>query len=90
MARPNGLPFSCRKRAAETCQKAFDLARAAVGWNGGLGWLASNAGLHQWHARTARHDERSAEPHTAHDHAGTTDIKKRSHGSTTGGLYERV
>jgi hypothetical protein len=34
---PNGLPFSCRERAAETCQKANDLAREAVGCNGGLG-----------------------------------------------------
>ncbi len=34
---PNGLPFSCRKRAAETCQNANDLVRAAVGCNGGLG-----------------------------------------------------
>src|SRR6266540_6293264 len=34
---PNGLPFSCRERAADHLQKANDLARAAVGWNGGLG-----------------------------------------------------
>jgi hypothetical protein len=34
---PNGLPFSCRKRTATTCQKPNDLVRAAVGWNGGLG-----------------------------------------------------
>jgi hypothetical protein len=42
---PNGLPFSHRKRTARECQKAFDLAREAVGWNGGLGGLATNAGL---------------------------------------------
>jgi hypothetical protein len=33
MVLPNGLPFSCRERAAETCQKANDLAREAVSWN---------------------------------------------------------
>jgi len=33
MEPPNGLPFSCRERAAETYQKANDLARAAVGCN---------------------------------------------------------
>jgi hypothetical protein len=37
---PNGLPFSCRERAAETRQKPNDLAREAVGCNGGLGGLA--------------------------------------------------
>jgi len=31
------LPFSCRERAEEMCQKATDLVREAVGWNGGLG-----------------------------------------------------
>jgi hypothetical protein len=31
------LPFSCRKRAADHFQKANDLAREAVGCNGGLG-----------------------------------------------------
>jgi hypothetical protein len=35
--RPNGLAFSCRERAAETCQKANDLAREAVSCNAGLG-----------------------------------------------------
>jgi hypothetical protein len=37
----NELPFSCRERAAETRQKATDLAREAVGWNtvlDGEGW----------------------------------------------------
>jgi hypothetical protein len=34
---PNGLLFSCREHAAKTCQKANDLAREAVGCNGGLG-----------------------------------------------------
>jgi hypothetical protein len=33
---PNGLPFSCRERVAQICQKANDLAREAVGCNGGL------------------------------------------------------
>jgi hypothetical protein len=31
------LPFSRRERAAKTCQNATDLAREAVGCNGGLG-----------------------------------------------------
>ena len=34
---PNGLPFSCRKRTVTAYQKANDLAREAVGCNGGLG-----------------------------------------------------
>jgi hypothetical protein len=34
---PNGLPFSCRERAVYHLQKANDLAREAVGCNGGLG-----------------------------------------------------
>jgi len=38
----NGLPFSRRKRCTD-CQKANDLVRAAVGWNGGLG--RESAGL---------------------------------------------
>jgi hypothetical protein len=42
---PNGLPFSCRKRATEMCQKRPDLAREAVGWNGGLGGLVTDARL---------------------------------------------
>jgi hypothetical protein len=33
MKPPNGLPFSCRERTADTCQKANDLAREAVGCN---------------------------------------------------------
>jgi hypothetical protein len=37
---PNGLPFSCRERTAETCQKPTDLGREAVGWNGVFGRLA--------------------------------------------------
>jgi hypothetical protein len=32
----NGLPFSCRERAAKTCQKSTDLAREAVGYSGVL------------------------------------------------------
>jgi hypothetical protein len=36
MARANGLPFSCRKRAATACQKVNDLAREAVSCNGVL------------------------------------------------------
>jgi hypothetical protein len=42
---PNGLPFSCRKRAATACQNTNDLVRAAVGWNGGLGGLVTDARL---------------------------------------------
>jgi hypothetical protein len=34
--RPNGLPFSCRKRW-NNLQKANDLVREAVGWNGVFG-----------------------------------------------------
>jgi hypothetical protein len=34
------LPFSCRKRAERSRQKAFDLARAAVGWSGVFGGIA--------------------------------------------------
>jgi hypothetical protein len=30
------LPFSRRKRTATSCQNGNDLAREAVGWNGGL------------------------------------------------------
>jgi hypothetical protein len=41
---PNGLPFSCRERCTDG-QKANDLAREAVGWNGGLGVLVNGAGL---------------------------------------------
>jgi hypothetical protein len=37
---PNGLPFSRRKRIAATCQNVNDLAREAVGCNGGLGRTA--------------------------------------------------
>jgi hypothetical protein len=37
------LPFSCRKRTATDFQNADDLAREAVGWNGGLGALACDA-----------------------------------------------
>jgi hypothetical protein len=38
----NGLPFSRHKRTSKDhIQKAFDLARAAVGWNGRLGRDAS-------------------------------------------------
>jgi hypothetical protein len=33
---PNGLPFSRRERTADALQKANDLAREAVGWNGVL------------------------------------------------------
>jgi hypothetical protein len=38
---PNGLPFSCRKRAADHLQKPNDLAREAVSCNGGLGRFES-------------------------------------------------
>jgi hypothetical protein len=31
---PNGMPFSCRERAATGCQNTNDLAREAVGCNG--------------------------------------------------------
>jgi hypothetical protein len=34
---PNGLPFSCRERIWQCFQKSHNLAREAVGWNGGLG-----------------------------------------------------
>jgi hypothetical protein len=34
--RPNGLAFSCRKRAAAECVKPNDLAREAVSCNAGL------------------------------------------------------
>src|SRR3954470_5099294 len=34
---PNGLPFSCRERAASQLQKSEDLAREAVGCNGVFG-----------------------------------------------------
>jgi hypothetical protein len=30
----NGLPFSCRERAAATCQKATDLVREVVSYSG--------------------------------------------------------
>jgi hypothetical protein len=33
------LPFSCRKRATNNRQKPNDLAREAVGCNGGLGGM---------------------------------------------------
>jgi hypothetical protein len=36
---PNGLPFSCGKRATTSLQKANDLAREAVGCNGVFGRL---------------------------------------------------
>jgi hypothetical protein len=39
------LPFSCRKRAADHLQKTTDLGREAVGCNGGLGGLVTDAGL---------------------------------------------
>jgi hypothetical protein len=39
------MPFSCRKRATASVSKANDLAREAVSWNGGLGELATDAGL---------------------------------------------
>jgi hypothetical protein len=45
---PNGLPFSRRKRTAETYQKANDLGREAVGWNGGLGGCIVAVG--RWYA----------------------------------------
>jgi hypothetical protein len=35
--RPNGLAFSRRERAERQLQKRHDLARKAVGCNGGLG-----------------------------------------------------
>jgi hypothetical protein len=44
MQPPNGLPFSCRKRCTD-CQNRNDLVREAVGWNGGLGVLVTDAGL---------------------------------------------
>jgi hypothetical protein len=71
------LPFSCRKRHNEPSE-SNDLERAAVGWNGGLGGLATHARLPQWHARTTRHDGRSVEPHAAPNHASTTDAEKES------------
>ena len=40
---PNGLPFSWPRAHYINCQKANDLGRAAVGWNGGLGGLATDA-----------------------------------------------
>ena len=36
---PNGLAFSCRKRAGRSLQNAIDLAREAVTWNAVLGRL---------------------------------------------------
>jgi hypothetical protein len=39
---PNGLPFSCRKRAQDDL-KSSDLAREAVGWNGGFGGASQSA-----------------------------------------------
>jgi hypothetical protein len=33
----NGTPFSCRERVVRYLQKPNDLAREAVGWNGGFG-----------------------------------------------------
>jgi hypothetical protein len=34
---PNGVPFSCRERAADHLQKTNDLAREVVGCNGVFG-----------------------------------------------------
>jgi hypothetical protein len=35
--RPNGLPFSCRKRAAQDVIKKASISREAVSWNGVFG-----------------------------------------------------
>ena len=51
------MPFSCRERAAKTSQKATDLARAAVGWNGGFG------DLNLLHARFRQHSMRILRKH---------------------------
>src|SRR5687768_7861898 len=56
---PNGLPFSCRERAGETCRKPNDLAREAVGCNGGLGELAHPLTIGpQWHRTPPRNHVR--------------------------------
>jgi hypothetical protein len=70
---PNALPFSRRKRIAKNCQKANDLARAAVGWNGGLGALATHAGLlpacaHHPGTESRPHNGRLMESPHAPDH----------------------
>src|SRR4051794_5445747 len=60
VAWPNGLPFSRRKRCTD-CQNSEDLGRAAVGWNGGLGGLATDARLllayaHHTSTKPRQHD----------------------------------
>jgi hypothetical protein len=69
------------------CQNAYDLAREAVGWNGGLGGLAAELGVPQRHERATRHDELSAEPHAAPNQASTTDTEKAARHRTTGRWY---
>jgi hypothetical protein len=77
----HGCRTGCRSAAAsapqKVCQKANDLARAAVGWNGVFGAPASvvrvpTACADHTCTRSRLHNQPRSESRPAHDHACTT------------------
>src|SRR5688572_20271924 len=49
---PNGVPFSCCKRAAQNSSKRHDLARTAVSWNGVFGGNGGFSVLPRWYLQS--------------------------------------